>query len=202
VTISGDSTGLAAGSKIAVSVAGESSQLPYTAEIQADGSWQINLSANDIARLGDGTYVVQASSSAAGVMTERTVQVDTTPSVVSEITIDGFIDDQGPATGHVTLSGSITDDATPTLYGSLDAPLKDGYQLVIENKSSGEVIANSNFQNVQITDTSWSYAVPSTEALINGAHDLIAYVWDSSAGRPVTESNVFGITVNAGGPAI
>ncbi|QEM83229.1 Ig-like domain-containing protein [Halomonas binhaiensis] len=207
VTISGDSTGLVAGTKIAISVAGESSQLPFLAEIQADGSWQINLSSNDIAGLGDGSYLVRASSSAAGVSAERTVQVDTTPSVVSEITIDGFVDDQGPATGDVTASGSVTDDATPTLYGSLDAPLKEGYQLVIADKSTGQVIANSAVQDVQITATSWSYAVPSTNALINGVHDLVAYVWDSNNSgiddsAVIAESNVFGITVDAAGPAI
>lgn len=169
LTLSGSTTA-EAGQTVTVSFNGKQ----YTAQVQADGSWTLNVPAADLAGISDGNATVTASvSDKAGNPTsaDASVLVDTTVPQISFNIVAGDdivnIAEHGQA---LIVSGKVTgaqagDVITVTLNG------KD-YTAMLD--ASG----------------SWSVGVPATDvgALVNGNQTIAATLTDK-AGNSTTATH-------------
>lgn len=107
LTINGTSS-LEENTEVLVTLAGQS----YTAQTDANGDWQIAVSAADLAALGEATYSVSASATAADgntVTTSAPLMVDTQSPVVtvSAIASDDIVS-AAEAQNAVSIGGSVT----------------------------------------------------------------------------------------------
>ncbi len=120
--------------------------------LNEDGTWQLQLP-----ELPDGTYEVVAQVHRDGGSTstdssQDEVVVDTTPPETTA-TITQVSDDFGLDKGPVGPGGT-TDDLTPTLSGTLSAPLQQGETVLVLR--DGEVIGTA-----EVTGTGWRFTDPS-----------------------------------------
>ncbi|EMX8930283.1 Ig-like domain-containing protein [Enterobacter asburiae] len=177
LTLSGTSTA-EAGQTVTVTFNGNQ----YTAQVQADGSWTLDVPAADMAGIADGSAAVTATvSDKAGnpASAGSSVLVDTTVPQISFNIVAG--DDVVNIAEHgqaLIVSGKVTgaqagDVITVTLNG------KD-YTAMLD--ASG----------------SWSVGVPATDvgALVNGEQTISATLTDK-AGNSTTETHAFDVSLTA-----
>jgi hypothetical protein len=152
---------------------------------------------------GAHSFTLRVADAAGNVSTSaaRTLTVDTAaPTATAAIT--GVADNVGPVTGTVAAGGA-TNDATPTLSGSLNGTLGIGEVVAVYDGATRLGAAT-------VSGATWSYT---TAALAEGAHSLTARVEDAagnqgaaSAARTLTVDTVVptataaitGIADNAG----
>lgn len=154
-------------------------------QVGADGKWSFMPEP----ALADGLHILSyAAVDRAGNGSERTgvseFVVDTRPEKINIYYAD---DDAGDATGEV-FSGGVTDDSTPTLFGTATA---GGIVKIYEGSTLlGEVVAG--------VDGTWQFT-PSV-ALSEGAHSFHATVTLVAKGESVP-SKVFKLEVDLTGPS-
>ncbi|AVF34397.1 Ig-like domain-containing protein [Rahnella sikkimica] len=165
LAVTGTSTA-PAGSTVTVTLNGQS----YTAQVQNDQSWTLNLSANAVSALVDGdNYAITASvtNSIGNTGTAmHEIAVDTSaPSMT--ITIDSVSDDTGRSN-----SDFVTSDTTITLHGSLSAALG--------NDESAQISLDGGLTwvTLTVTGTTWNYAQGS--ALTDGSYSYTVRVIDAA----------------------
>jgi len=167
-----------------------------TVTVNADLSWSYTVPV--VSALGEGSHevVVQVQNQTTGSITNglvvslpRTILVSGTPA--QTVSIDGMVDDQGAdssATGLLA-ANSVTDDTTPTLSGSLSAPLVNGQVLQVFD-GSGVLLGTAG-----VTGQSWSFTLPDSLALAVGSHSFTARVINPVSGAQGPVSSAFALTV-------
>ena len=180
-TISGQVTGAAAGDTVTVTLGGKT----YTATVQGNLSWSVDVPAADIQAIGNGELTVNAWV---------TNGVGNTGSGSRDITIDANL----PGLRVDTVAG---DDVVNSI--------EHGQALVITGSSSGlaagaaltVVINNVTYGATVLADGTWSLGVPASvvSALENGTVTINASVTDAGGNSGSTTHQV---TVNTGLPTI
>lgn len=177
-TISGQVTGAAAGDTVIVTLGGET----YTATVQANLSWSINVPAAALQALGNGELSISASV---------TNSVGNTGSGTRDITIDANL----PGLRVDTVAG---DDVVNII--------EHGQALVVTGSSSGLAagavltvsINSQNYSATVLADGSWSVGVPAVDVSAWPAEPLTVEVTgQSSAGNPVSVSHPFTVDLTA-----
>ncbi|HFS7475575.1 TPA: Ig-like domain-containing protein [Enterobacter cloacae] len=177
LTLSGTSTA-EAGQTVTVTFNGNQ----YTAQVQADGSWTLDVPAADMAGIADGSAVVTASvSDKAGnpVSAGSSVLVDTTVPQISFNIVAG--DDVVNIAEHgqaLIVSGKVT-----------GAQAGDVITLSLNGKDYTAMLDASG---------SWSVGVPATDvgALVNGDQTISATLTDK-AGNSTTATHEFDVSLTA-----
>ncbi|HAX9850416.1 TPA: Ig-like domain-containing protein [Escherichia coli] len=166
-TISGQVTGAAAGDTVTVTLGGKT----YTATVQGNLSWSVDVPAADIQAIGNGDLTVNASV---------TNGVGNTGSGSRDITIDANL----PGLRVDTVAG---DDVVNSI--------EHGQALVITGSSSGlaagaaltVVINNVTYGATVLADGTWSLGVPAADVSNWPAGTVnITVSGSSSAGNPVS----------------
>ncbi|MBB2302001.1 Ig-like domain-containing protein [Escherichia sp. 93.1447] len=177
-TISGQVTGAAAGDTVTVTLGGAT----YTATVQANLSWSINIPAAALQALGNGELTISATV---------TNSVGNTGNGTREITIDANL----PGLRVDTVAG---DDVVNII--------EHGQALVITGSSSGLAagavltvsINNQTYSATVLADGSWSVGVPAADVSAWPAGPLtVEVVGQSSAGNPVNVSHPFTVDLTA-----
>lgn len=181
LTLSGTGTNLAAGTVVTVLLNGKG----YSATIQSNGSWSVNVPAADVAALADGTsYTVSASAqdSAGNSSTaSRSVAVDLTAPVISINTVS--TDDRLNA----------AEQQQPlTLNGSTSAEVGQTVTVTFGGKTYTATVAANG---------TWALNVPAADlaALGQGAQTITASVNDR-AGNPGQATHA--LTVDTVAPTV
>ncbi|RZX34690.1 BapA-related adhesin SiiEA [Escherichia coli] len=177
-TISGQVTGAAAGSTVTVELGGKT----YTATVQANLSWSVDVPAADIQALGNGDLTVSASV---------TNSVGNTGNGTREITIDANL----PGLRVDTVAG---DDVVNII--------EHGQALVITGSSSG-LAAGSNvtltingqtYVAAVLADGSWSVGIPAADVSAWPAGTVtIAASGNTTAGNPVSVTHPVTVDLTA-----
>jgi len=162
-----------AGSTISVSYVNSAgvSVLVGNAVANASGDWVVT----PTAALPDGSYnFVITGTSTTGNTSSLTasLEVDTTPPAVS---IDRVVDDVGvdqTGAGESLASGAVTDDATPTFYGTSEA----GATIEIKN-SEGAVVGST----IVGSDGKWNINI--NQLGQDGLHNLSVTATDSAGNK-------------------
>lgn len=129
--------------------------------------------------------VVDQAGNASQVSDEIVFTVDTAP---VGVTLEGALDDAGAITGEI-ISGGVTDDSTPTLYGSANP---GGLVQVYE----GSVLLG---QAIAAADGSWRFTP--AQPLSEGPHRLHATVITAAHGES-SASDVFDLTIDVTPPGV
>ncbi|HBA2926568.1 TPA: Ig-like domain-containing protein [Escherichia coli] len=182
LTLSGTGTNFAAGTVVTVLLNGKG----YSATIQNNGSWSVNVPAADVAALADGTsYTVSASaqdSAGNSATASRSVAVDLTAPVISINTVS--TDDRLNA----------AEQQQPlTLNGSTSAEVGQTLTLTLNGKTYTTTVQ---------TGGSWSYTLGSAD--VTALADGNAYVINASVSNAIgnTGSSNHTITVDLSAPAM
>ncbi|HDS7352678.1 TPA: Ig-like domain-containing protein [Escherichia coli] len=180
-TISGQVTGATAGDTVTVTLGGAT----YTATVQANLSWSVDVPAAALQALGNGELTISASV---------TNSVGNTGNGTREITIDANL----PGLRVDTVAG---DDVVNII--------EHGQALVITGSSSGLAtdsnvtltINGQTYVAAVLADGSWSVGVPASvvSALANGTVTINASVTDAAGN---SGSATHQVTVNTGLPSI
>lgn len=181
LTLSGTGTNFAAGTVVTVLLNGKG----YSATIQNNGSWSVNVSASDVAALADGTsYTVSASaqdSAGNSATASRSVAVDLTAPVISINTVS--TDDRLNA----------AEQQQPlTLNGSTSAEVGQTVTVTFGGKTYTATVAANG---------TWALNVPAADlaALGQGAQTITASVNDR-AGNPGQTTHA--LTVDTVAPTV
>ncbi|EHL4818753.1 Ig-like domain-containing protein [Escherichia coli] len=181
LTLSGTGTNFAAGTVVTVLLNGKG----YSATIQNNGSWSVNVSAADVAVLADGTsYTVSASaqdSAGNSATASRSVAVDLTAPVISINTVS--TDDRLNA----------AEQQQPlTLNGSTSAEVGQTVTVTFGGKTYTATVAANG---------TWALNVPAADlaALGQGAQNITASVNDR-AGNPGQTTHA--LTVDTVAPTV
>ncbi|WP_427032582.1 Ig-like domain-containing protein [Enterobacter ludwigii] len=177
LTLSGTSTA-EAGQTVTVTFNGNQ----YTAQVQADGSWTLDVPAADLAGITDGTAVVTATvSDKAGnpASTDASVLVDTTVPQITFNTVAG--DDILNITEHgqaLIVSGTVT-----------GAQAGDVITVTLNGKNYSAMLDASG---------NWSMGIPAADAgaLGNGDHTMSATLTDK-AGNSTTQTHEIAVSLTA-----
>ncbi|HEA7729962.1 TPA: Ig-like domain-containing protein [Escherichia coli] len=182
LTLSGTGTNFAAGTVVTVLLNGKG----YSATIQSNGSWSVNVPAADVAALADGTsYTVSASaqdSAGNSATASRSVAVDLTAPIISINTVS--TDDRLNA----------AEQQQPlTLNGSTSAEVGQTLTLTLNGKTYTTTVQ---------TGGSWSYTLGSAD--VTALADGNAYVINASVSNAIgnTGSSNHTITVDLSAPAM
>ena len=149
--------------------------------------------------------VVDAAGNLGAVSDERTFTLDSTAPATT-VAITAVTDDVGLIQGAVA-SGRRTDDATPTISGTLSAPLLDGEVLQVFRGSMwvGSASVNNTDQTWSLTPTlaatagtSYSFTARVADAVGNlgPVSNTRTFILDTSA--PVTTATIAAVTDNFG----
>ncbi|HIH9367144.1 TPA: Ig-like domain-containing protein [Enterobacter ludwigii] len=177
LTLSGTSTA-EAGQTVTVTFNGNQ----YTAQVQADGSWTLDVPAADLADITDGTAVVTATvSDKAGnpASTDASVLVDTTVPQITFNTVAGDdilnIAEHGQA---LIVSGTVT-----------GAQAGDVITVTLNGKNYSAMLDASG---------NWSMGIPAADAgaLGNGDHTMSATLTDK-AGNSTTQTHEIAVSLTA-----
>ncbi|WP_426262731.1 Ig-like domain-containing protein [Enterobacter sp. R-25] len=177
LTLSGTSTA-EAGQTVTVTFNGNQ----YTAQVQADGSWTLDVPAADLAGITDGTAVVTATvSDKAGnpASTDASVLVDTTVPQITFNTVAGDdilnIAEHGQA---LNVSGTVT-----------GAQAGDVITVTLNGKNYSAMLDASG---------NWSMGIPAADAgaLGNGDHTMSATLTDK-AGNSTTQTHEIAVSLTA-----
>ncbi|MHA1033473.1 Ig-like domain-containing protein [Enterobacter ludwigii] len=177
LTLSGTSTA-EAGQTVTVTFNGNQ----YTAQVQADGSWTLDVPAADLAGITDGTAVVTATvSDKAGnpASTDASVLVDTTVPQITFNTVAGDdilnIAEHGQA---LIVSGTVT-----------GAQAGDVITVTLNGKNYSAMLDASG---------NWSMGIPAADAgaLGNGDHTISATLTDK-AGNSTTQTHEIAVSLTA-----
>ncbi|MHA1049586.1 Ig-like domain-containing protein [Enterobacter ludwigii] len=177
LTLSGTSTA-EAGQTVTVTFNGNQ----YTAQVQADGSWTLDVPAADLAGITDGTAVVTAAvSDKAGnpASTDASVLVDTTVPQITFNTVAGDdilnIAEHGQA---LIVSGTVT-----------GAQAGDVITVTLNGKNYSAMLDASG---------NWSMGIPAADAgaLGNGDHTMSATLTDK-AGNSTTQTHEIAVSLTA-----
>ncbi|MFV0107618.1 Ig-like domain-containing protein [Enterobacter ludwigii] len=177
LTLSGTSTA-EAGQTVTVTFNGNQ----YTAQVQADGSWTLDVPAADLAGITDGTAVVTATvSDKAGnpASTDASVLVDTTVPQITFNTVAGDdilnIAEHGQA---LIVSGTVT-----------GAQAGDVITVTLNGKNYSAMLDASG---------NWSMGIPAADvgALGNGDHTMSATLTDK-AGNSTTQTHEIAVSLTA-----
>ncbi|WP_422698305.1 Ig-like domain-containing protein [Enterobacter ludwigii] len=177
LTLSGTSTA-EAGQTVTVTFNGNQ----YTAQVQADGSWTLDVPAADLAGITDGTAVVTATvSDKAGnpASTDASVLVDTTVPQITFNTVAGDdilnIAEHGQA---LIVSGTVT-----------GAQAGDVITVTLNGKNYSAMLDASG---------NWSMGIPAADAgaLGNGDHTMSATLTDK-AGNNTTQTHEIAVSLTA-----
>lgn len=177
LTLSGTSTA-EAGQTVTVTFNGNQ----YTAQVQADGSWTLDVPAADLAGITDGTAVVTATvSDKAGnpASTDASVLVDTTVPQITFYTVAGDdilnIAEHGQA---LIVSGTVT-----------GAQAGDVITVTLNGKNYSAMLDASG---------NWSMGIPAADAgaLGNGDHTMSATLTDK-AGNSTTQTHEIAVSLTA-----
>ncbi|WP_431356339.1 Ig-like domain-containing protein [Enterobacter ludwigii] len=177
LTLSGTSTA-EAGQTVTVTFNGNQ----YTAQVQADGSWTLDVPAADLAGIADGTAVVTATvSDKAGnpASTDASVLVDTTVPQITFNTVAGDdilnIAEHGQA---LIVSGTVT-----------GAQAGDVITVTLNGKNYSAMLDASG---------NWSMGIPAADAgaLGNGDHTMSATLTDK-AGNSTTQTHEIAVSLTA-----
>ncbi|WP_171068470.1 beta strand repeat-containing protein, partial [Acinetobacter gerneri] len=149
--------------------------------------------------LTDGTYTyhvrVVDTAGNVGSTSSQDVIIDITAPTQTAVITD-YSDDVGQFQGNF-LSGTKTDDLTPTLNGTLDLGLGYGEQLAIYQENNGTV---TFLGYATVTGTTWRYDVNSN--LQDGeTYNFYAHVVDI-AGNVGSQSNSLALTVDTTPPDV
>ncbi|HFC9767451.1 Ig-like domain-containing protein [Escherichia coli] len=181
LTLSGTGTNFAAGTVVTVLLNGKG----YSATIQNNGSWSVNVPAADVAALADGTsYTVSASaqdSAGNSATASRSVAVDLTAPVISINTVS--TDDRLNA----------AEQQQPlTLNGSTSAEVGQTVTVTFNGQSWTATVGSGG---------SWSVFIPAQQfaGLSDGSYTISATVSDQ-AGNPGSASR--GVTLNGDVPTV
>ncbi|EJP4219069.1 Ig-like domain-containing protein [Escherichia coli] len=182
-TISGQVTGAAAGDTVTVTLGGAT----YTATVQANLSWSVDVPASALQELGNGELTISASV---------TNSVGNTGNGTREITIDANL----PGLRVDTVAG---DDVVNII--------EHGQALVITGSSSG-LAAGSNvtltingqtYVAAVLADGTWSVGVPAVDVSAWPAGSVtIAASGSTSAGNPVSVTHPVTVDLSAGAVSI
>nr|WP_250129288.1 Ig-like domain-containing protein [Escherichia coli] len=177
-TISGQVTGAAAGDRVTVTLGGAT----YTATVQANLSWSVDVPASALQELGNGELTISASV---------TNSVGNTGNGTREITIDANL----PGLRVDTVAG---DDVVNII--------EHGQALVITGSSSG-LAAGSNvtltingqtYVAAVLADGTWSVGVPAVDVSAWPAGSVtIAASGSTSAGNPVSVTHPVTVDLSA-----
>ncbi|WP_458573684.1 Ig-like domain-containing protein [Enterobacter ludwigii] len=177
LTLSGTSTA-EAGQTVTVTFNGNQ----YTSQVQADGSWTLDVPAADLAGITDGTAVVTATvSDKAGnpASTDASVLVDTTVPQITFNTVAGDdilnIAEHGQA---LIVSGTVT-----------GAQAGDVITVTLNGKNYSAMLDASG---------NWSMGIPAADAgaLGNGDHTMSATLTDK-AGNSTTQTHEIAVSLTA-----
>ncbi|MHA0900251.1 beta strand repeat-containing protein [Enterobacter ludwigii] len=177
LTLSGTSTA-EAGQTVTMTFNGNQ----YTAQVQADGSWTLDVPAADLAGITDGTAVVTATvSDKAGnpASTDASVLVDTTVPQITFNTVAGDdilnIAEHGQA---LIVSGTVT-----------GAQAGDVITVTLNGKNYSAMLDASG---------NWSMGIPAADAgaLGNGDHTMSATLTDK-AGNSTTQTHEIAVSLTA-----
>ncbi|WP_227008931.1 Ig-like domain-containing protein [Pseudoalteromonas prydzensis] len=158
-----------AGTVISIEVTDSTQTYSYTAEVQADGSWSVDVPDN----LEDGDISVVAS------VTDLAGNTSTSDSVT------GVLNTSAPSIGITPLAA--TNDTTPVISGTSDAPNGSTINLVISN-AGGDVQSFTATLNSGV----WSVAVP--QALLEGSYTVSASVTEVGLTSSASTSLVIDLT--------
>ncbi|WP_161983445.1 Ig-like domain-containing protein [Escherichia albertii] len=177
LVLTGSTTNVEAGQTVTVVFGGKS----YTATVQANGGWTVNVPAADLTGLPDGTANVQASVSNINGNTaqaERVYSVDATAPLVTINTIasDDILNVSEAGAG-ITISGTTTAQAGQTLTVTLN---------------------NNTYQTTVQADGTWSVNVPATDlsGLTASSYTVTATVSDK-AGNQASADHALAVDVIA-----
>ena len=150
--------------------------------------------------LSNGSYALIArvtdSAGNTGSSATRNLIVNTGANLdpAASAVISSFDDNVGSITNTNAASGTVTDDPTPTLKGTIGRALKTGEQLLVYRAAAaggGGAVSNA----ATVTGTTWSVTMPS---LSNGTYSFTAQIVATNPIGPV--SAAFQITVDTTAP--
>lgn len=177
LTLSGSTSGVEAGQTVTVTFGGKN----YTATVEANGSWTVNVPPADLAALPDGAGNVQASVSNINgniAQADRAYSVDATAPLVTINTIasDDTLNVSEAGAG-ITISGTTTAQAGQTLTVTLN---------------------NNTYQTTVLADGTWSVNVPASDlsGLTASSYTVTATVSDK-AGNPASADHALAVDVTA-----
>jgi hypothetical protein len=143
----------------------------------AEGSWSVQV------------RVLDAQGRVVSVSESITLQVNSGASPTAVASITGFVDNVGSAIGTFS-AGASTDDATPTLRGTLNAALKTGEVLAVFDTVGGNPV---RLGNATVSGTTWTF-IP-LDALAPGSHSLTARVENTATQALGSPSAALGLAV-------
>ncbi|HAV7813356.1 TPA: Ig-like domain-containing protein [Escherichia coli] len=177
LVVSGSTSGVEAGQTVTVTFGGKN----YTATVEANGSWTVNVPPADLAALPDGAGNVQASVSNINgniAQADRAYSVDATAPLVTINTIasDDTLNVSEAGAG-ITISGTTTAQAGQTLTVTLN---------------------NNTYQTTVLADGTWSVNVPASDlsGLTASSYTVTATVSDK-AGNPASADHALAVDVTA-----
>ncbi len=147
--------------------------------------------------LADGVYNFRAMVQPAGdttgavgrvVSASSSITIDTAVAPTQTVTLSNAVDDvlaNGSVSGTMT-SGNTADDTTPTLSGTVSAPLSGSQVLAVYDGAT-------KLGNATLNGSNWTFTAP---ALSNGVHNLTARVENAASGTQGTASSAFVVNVN------
>jgi hypothetical protein len=188
---------LATGEKVQIST--DQGQTWHDATSQADGSYQYDMTST---ALSAGTYTFEArvvnTAGNASAATQQTVVIDTTaPTSGNSVTIDSYDDATLPVTGNFA-SGSTTDETTPLLHGKVSGLATGDVVQIYADDANGTPTTLLGTATLA-GDGTWTYKVPTADALSDGPHGFTAQIADI-AGNLGTRSAEFNLTVDTSAP--
>lgn len=184
--ISGNASLTEAGRNVLVTFNGKQ----YTATVQADGSWSVNVQSADLQAMGDGTYSYSATlSDAAGNSTTTTGQV----------TLDASIANLPVLTVNAVTENNIIDGAeikaTQTLSGtSLNLEVGQTVTVTLNGKTYTTTVDSQGHWQVNVSDIDLAQ-------LAQGQHTLDVSSQDKS-GNPAASTHTFVVNTALSGITI
>ena len=167
-TLSGTTTDVEAGRTVTIALGG----VTYSAIVQADGSWSVNVPSSALQALADGTATITATvSNAAGTVatTTASVEVNSDPSIALQpISGDGYLN---------------ADEASqPLIISGTSTGVSQGQVVVL-------TLNGKNYTAIVNADGSWSLSVPSPDLLLlaDGPFTVTVTTTDSN-GNPLSSS--------------
>ncbi|MBB1419765.1 Ig-like domain repeat protein, partial [Pseudoalteromonas sp. SG44-1] len=158
-----------AGTQLSVTVTDNNSSYTYTTQVQADGSWSINVTDS----LVDGTITVAASIT------------DLAGNSTTSTSVTGLLNTSAPSIAIVAPAD--TNDTTPNFSGSSDAV--DGSAVVVTVTDSA---AQTQTYNTTVVDGLWIVLV--TQALSEGIYTVTATVTEAGLTADASVSGLVDIT--------
>ncbi|EPR80224.1 hypothetical protein L289_0794 [Acinetobacter gerneri DSM 14967 = CIP 107464 = MTCC 9824] len=186
VSINAENTlsGTAEAGAVVILTLADSSKVSTT--VDADGKWSFGPNPLASGETGQLTVVDLAGNTSPIAPTGSWIAV----SYASEAQIFGFYDNYGTEQGLNKTSGTVTDDRSPTLQGSINGELKAGSQVAIIDTTTGIIVG---YATVDADTQTWTFEI---SGLVDQSSQKYQAVIENKDGTRGNVSDAFEIKVS------